>query len=297
MNDYQLRYENYLVKFENYASKYMERIHTRPEVLGESMRYSLLSGGKRIRPVLALACADVLGLSDEVILPFALATEMIHTYSLIHDDLPAMDNDDFRRGKPTSHKAFGEANAILAGDALLNESYGICLEECLKGEKYAVAAKFLNECGFVITVGTDIQALSKLATGGLQVWAAAWSTGVDPDPYQTYHKDSTATSVKNWNYDAILDPNNTQFYREAEIVEQISEKIDAGRKTLDQAERKDIYADTLTLIMQLAVELPTYQRKDLISWNKNVIDESTLNIAGATSTAGVLYKIWQVNYN
>ena len=160
MNDYQLRYENYLVKFENYAVKYMEQIHTRPEVLGESMRYSLLSGGKRIRPVLALACADVLGLADESILPFALAIEMIHTYSLIHDDLPAMDNDDFRRGKPTSHKAFGEANAILAGDALLNEGYAICLEESIKGEKYAVAAKFLNECagisGMLVGQSADI---------------------------------------------------------------------------------------------------------------------------------------------
>ena len=146
MNDYQLRYENYLAKFEDYAVKYMDRIQTRPEVLGESMRYSLLSGGKRIRPVLALACADVLGLADEVILPYALAIEMIHTYSLIHDDLPAMDNDDFRRGRPTSHKMFGEANAILAGDALLNESYAICLEQAMKGECYAVAGKFLNEC-------------------------------------------------------------------------------------------------------------------------------------------------------
>ena len=146
MNDYQLRYESYLVKFENYALKYMDRIHTHPEVLGESMRYSLLSGGKRIRPVLALACADVLGVADEIVLPFALAIEMIHTYSLIHDDLPAMDNDDFRRGKPTNHKMFGEANAILAGDALLNEGYAICLDESMKGEKYAVAAKFLNEC-------------------------------------------------------------------------------------------------------------------------------------------------------
>jgi geranylgeranyl diphosphate synthase type II len=124
------------------------------------MRYSLLSGGKRIRPVLALACADVLGISDEDVLPFALALEMIHTYSLIHDDLPAMDNDDFRRGKPTSHKAFGEANAILAGDALLNESYGICLNESMKGEKYAVAAKFLNECagiqGMIVGQSADI---------------------------------------------------------------------------------------------------------------------------------------------
>ena len=146
MIDYRLRYERYLQTFENYAENYMNAMQTKPAVLGESMRYSLLSGGKRIRPVLALACADTLGVPFEEILPFTLALEMIHTYSLIHDDLPAMDNDDFRRGKPTNHKAFGEANAILAGDGLLNEAYAICIEQCLKGEKYAIAAKFLNEC-------------------------------------------------------------------------------------------------------------------------------------------------------
>ncbi|MBQ4268440.1 MAG: polyprenyl synthetase family protein [Clostridia bacterium] len=110
------------------------------------MKYSLLVGGKRIRPVLALATADVLGLDREEILPFALAIEMTHTYSLIHDDLPAMDNDDFRRGKPSNHIVYGEGNAILAGDGLLNSAYAICLQESLKGEKHARAALFLNEC-------------------------------------------------------------------------------------------------------------------------------------------------------
>ena len=160
MNDYRLRYEGYLATFENYALKYMDSISTKPTVLADSMRYSLLSGGKRIRPVLALACADVLGVPSDEILPYALALEMIHTYSLIHDDLPAMDNDDFRRGKPTCHKAFGEANAILAGDGLLNEAYAICLDQTLKGEKYAVAAKFLNECagisGMIVGQAADL---------------------------------------------------------------------------------------------------------------------------------------------
>ena len=146
MNEYHLRYEQYLAEFERYLKAYTDTLKTKPEVLGESMKYSLLNGGKRIRPVLALACADVLGLDHKEILPYALALEMIHTYSLIHDDLPAMDNDDFRRGKPSNHKTFGEANAILAGDGLLNEAYAICFQECLKGEKYAVAAKYLNEC-------------------------------------------------------------------------------------------------------------------------------------------------------
>src|SRR5690606_33210967 len=93
-----------------------------PPPLREAMAYSLLAGGKRLRPILVLATAEALGGSADKALPFAGAVEMIHTYSLIHDDLPAMDDDDFRRGKPTNHKVFGEAMAILAGDALLTKA-------------------------------------------------------------------------------------------------------------------------------------------------------------------------------
>lgn len=89
----------------------------------EAARYSLFAGGKRIRPILCLAAAEVVGGEIEKVIPAALALEMIHTYSLIHDDLPAMDNDDFRRGVPTNHKVYGEAIAILAGDALLTEAF------------------------------------------------------------------------------------------------------------------------------------------------------------------------------
>ena len=95
--------------------------------LAEAMRYSLLAGGKRIRPVLALATAEALGRDAEDLLPLAAALEMIHTYSLIHDDLPAMDDDDLRRGKPTCHKAFGEDVAILAGDGLFAEALQLAL--------------------------------------------------------------------------------------------------------------------------------------------------------------------------
>ncbi len=144
--EFQAVYDGYLAAFNAYAEGYAEKLNTKPKILGESMAYSLLNGGKRIRPVLMLACADMLGVEREEVLPFALALEMIHTYSLIHDDLPAMDNDDFRRGKPSNHKQFGEANAILAGDGLLNEAYALCFKECLKGEKYVLASQFLNEC-------------------------------------------------------------------------------------------------------------------------------------------------------
>jgi geranylgeranyl diphosphate synthase, type II len=94
----------------------------------EAARYSLLGGGKRIRPVLLLAVCDLLGGGRAAALPFACALEMIHTYSLIHDDLPAMDDDDLRRGRPTCHKVYGEAIAVLAGDTLLNRAYEILLD-------------------------------------------------------------------------------------------------------------------------------------------------------------------------
>ena len=96
-----------------------------PATLRKAMTYSLLAGGKRLRPILALAGCEAVGGQLTAALPLGCALEMIHTYSLIHDDLPAMDNDDFRRGRPTNHKVFGEAIAILAGDALLTEAFAV----------------------------------------------------------------------------------------------------------------------------------------------------------------------------
>ncbi len=96
-----------------------------PGELAEAMRYSLLAGGKRLRPVLCLTWAGMLGLDEDAVMPFAAGFELVHTYSLIHDDLPAMDDDDLRRGRPSSHKAFGEAMAILAGDGLLTRAFGL----------------------------------------------------------------------------------------------------------------------------------------------------------------------------
>ena len=98
---------------------------TPPEKLHKAMRYSLFAGGKRLRPALVLATGEALGAKTKQLMPAACAIEMIHTYSLIHDDLPAMDNDDLRRGRPTCHKAFGEAVAILAGDALLTLAFRV----------------------------------------------------------------------------------------------------------------------------------------------------------------------------
>ncbi|HEY5764935.1 MAG TPA: farnesyl diphosphate synthase [Candidatus Deferrimicrobiaceae bacterium] len=102
-----------------------------PERLRGAMEYSLTSGGKRIRPVVLLSAGGAVGGDEEEMLPFACAVEYVHTYSLVHDDLPAMDDDDFRRGRPSCHKAFGEAEAILAGDALLTEAFRVMGESRL----------------------------------------------------------------------------------------------------------------------------------------------------------------------
>ncbi|AJF07932.1 polyprenyl synthetase family protein [Geoalkalibacter subterraneus] len=103
--------------------RYLPAPDTMPAKLHQAMRYSVMAGGKRVRPVLMLAACAAVGGNEKNALPAACAMEMIHTYSLIHDDLPAMDDDDFRRGRPTNHKVYGEATAILAGDALLTEAF------------------------------------------------------------------------------------------------------------------------------------------------------------------------------
>ena len=103
--------------------KYLPAGERMPQSLHQSMRYSVFAGGKRLRPILMIAACEAVGGSAQDVLHAACALEMIHTYSLVHDDLPAMDDDDFRRGRPTNHKVYGEATAILAGDALLTEAF------------------------------------------------------------------------------------------------------------------------------------------------------------------------------
>lgn len=146
MTDFDFKYKEYINQFNSELDVFCARLKCNPELLNKSLIYSLQLGGKRIRPVLMLAVGDVLMVDRQKLMPFALALEIIHTYSLIHDDLPAMDNDDFRRGKPSNHKVFGEANAILAGDGLLNTAYSVLFDECFKGNEYISAAKYICDC-------------------------------------------------------------------------------------------------------------------------------------------------------
>lgn len=146
MNDRTKEYRGYI---ENYLKDWYARFHSEPQSrLFEAMEYSLLAGGKRLRPVFAFEFCRMCGADWKKAAPFAAAIEMIHTYSLIHDDLPSMDNDDYRRGRLTNHKVYGEAMAILAGDALLTDAFavastaGIC-------EGIAVLAECAGSLGMV----------------------------------------------------------------------------------------------------------------------------------------------------
>ena len=186
------------------------------------------------------------------------------------------------------HPSDKKLTFTIAGETVDHPAYGM----------FQDAASFLNEeCGFDITVTTDVSALKKLATGNLEVWAAAWSSPIDPDMYQVYHKDSKATSVKNWGYDQIVRGTDSKYAYERSIVTgRLADLIEWARETTNQDERADYYAEALDLVMELAVELPTYQRNDLVVYNKSIINRSTLNTS-PSPTSGVFDRIWEVNYN
>ena len=139
------------------------------------------------------------------------------------------------------------------------------------------AGTLLNSFGFNVTVKNDAQALKKLTSGSLTVWAAAWGSTIDPDMYQVYHKDSTATSVLNWGYPQIIRNAGERYSTEVALLEELSRLIDLGRTTEDRTTRAGIYSQALDIVMQMAVELPTYQRNDLFAYNKNKIDVNTFN--------------------
>ncbi len=157
--EYKTTYNKYLDLFNEYSEKVFSTVESENN-LASAMKYSFFAGGKRIRPVLMLAFADILNGDLNEVLPFSLALECIHTYSLVHDDLPALDNDVLRRGKPTCHVKYNEATAILAGDALLNFAFEHSLENC-SSLKHVNALKALAELsgyrGMLSGQQTDIE--------------------------------------------------------------------------------------------------------------------------------------------
>jgi len=156
---YQERYEAYRTQIEQFLERDLAD-HRCPgqEPMAEAMRYSALAGGKRIRPILVMEFCRISGGDPMAAVPFGAALEMIHTYSLIHDDLPCMDNDDFRRGRPTNHKVYGETMAILAGDALLTDAFLL-----------AASAKLPNPGDMALAISVLAQNAGSLGMVGGQV--------------------------------------------------------------------------------------------------------------------------------
>ncbi len=141
------RSDEYSSYIETFLADWYKRFHNEPQnKLFEAMEYSLLAGGKRLRPIFAMEFCHLCGGDWKNAAPIAAAVEMIHTYSLIHDDLPCMDNDDFRRGRPTNHKVYGEAMAVLAGDALLTDAFAVASTARLEGRVMAEVIGILAEC-------------------------------------------------------------------------------------------------------------------------------------------------------
>ena len=207
---------------------------------------------------------------------------------------------------------FSEAKAIENINALMTQAYnhsmgysdsdlkvtftiaGSDLTDHPTYQVFQTAAKLLNSCGWSVEVIADTQALTKLSTGSLAVWAAAWGTTVDPDMYQVYHKNSNASSVKAWGYNHIL-ANESAYFMEMDILNKMSEIIDNARETDVQADRAALYEEAMGYVLDLAIELPVYQRKQLYAYNANIID-STSFPEELNPYSSPLDRLWEISF-
>ena len=188
-----------------------------------------------------------------------------------------------------------EEAGVSAGDSELSVTFTIAGSSLQDHPTYKVfrdAAALLNDMGWDVEVVCDTQALTKINTGSLEVWAAAWSSALDPDLYQVYHKDSTATSTLAWGYN-YLKTNGTS--EELDILDDLSDLIDEARETNDQEERTELYEEAMEYILDLAIELPVYQRSVLYAYNSNVISTESLPTE-VNPYSSPLDRIWEVEF-
>lgn len=183
-----LRWESHRRTFEGYLKGLRFTDEPRLANLEEAMRYSMLAGGKRVRPTLCMEAAWVFGGEPKQVLPSAAAIELIHTYSLIHDDLPAMDDDDFRRGRPTAHKKFGEAMAILSGDAFFGEALTLITvhQQASCGQVLEVVRELASSTGVNGMVGGQVLDMEQTGRG----------SGTDVETLNLIHKYKTGALIK-----------------------------------------------------------------------------------------------------
>ncbi|MBR5264096.1 MAG: hypothetical protein IKV50_05305 [Clostridia bacterium] len=190
-----------------------------------------------------------------------------------------------------------QAAGVSEGDSQLSVKFTIAGSSLQDHPTYKVfrdAAALLNSLGWDVEVVCDTQALTKINTGSLEVWAAAWSSSLDPDMYQVYHKDSTATSTLAWGYNYLKTSGSAE---ETKILDDLSEVIDAARETNDQAKRTELYQTAMEHVLDLAVELPVYQRSVLYAFNSNVINADSLPTkAEMNPYSSPLDRIWEIEF-
>lgn len=190
-----------------------------------------------------------------------------------------------------------QAAGVSAGDSELKVKFTIAGSSLQEHPTYKVfrdAASLLNDMGWNVEVVCDTQALTKINTGSLDVWAAAWSSALDPDLYQVYHKDSTATSTLAWGYPYLKASGTAE---ELNILDDLSDLIDEARETNDQAERSELYKEAMEQILDLAIELPVYQRSVLYAYNSKVIDSSSLPSESELNPySSPIDRIWEVEF-
>jgi len=183
--DFATEFKRHVARVERGLDQFVPPATTRPVRLHTAMRYSLEAGGKRLRPVLVLATAELFGIKDESALPAAVAIECVHTYSLIHDDLPCMDNDDLRRGRPTVHKQFDEATALLAGDALLTHAFALLSENYASELSRALTQELADAAGSRRLIGGQMEDL-----------LAEKKADATPDELEFIHLNKTAAMIE-----------------------------------------------------------------------------------------------------
>ena len=190
------------------------------------------------------------------------------------------------------------AAGVSEGDSKLKITFTIAGSNLQEHPAYVTfrdAAALLNELGWDVEVVPDTQALTKLSTGSLEVWAAAWGSSIDPDLYQVYHKNSTATATLAWGYPSIK--NSSTRSQEQKILDELSELIDDARSTTDKDERTALYEEAMSKVLDLAIELPVYQRSTVYVYNAKIIKESSLPSASEMNPyTSPLDKIWEIEF-
>lgn len=182
---------------------------------------------------------------------------------------------------------------VSKGDSQLKIRFTIAGASITEHPTYSVfkqAAEILNSCDWEVEVKADSQALTKLSTGSLEVWAAAWGSTIDPDMYQVYHKNSSATSVYAWGYREIK-ANTTTYSYENGIITKLSKVIDDARAIDNQSERTKMYEEAMGYVLDLAVEMPVYQRKNLYAYNSNNVSGFNENVNPYSTP---LEKVWEL---